>query len=73
AGAAKTALAALKLAWLEGLFPLRKAWLELRTFLQDSWTISIHTILKMANNLWFEPFMPVWSAVFSSTPILISI
>jgi TP901 family phage tail tape measure protein len=53
AGAAKTGLAALKLAWLEGLFPLRKAWLELRSFLQDSWTISIHTILKMANNLWF--------------------
>ena len=35
AGAAKVGLAALKVVWLTGLFPLEKAWLELKNFLAD--------------------------------------
>ena len=53
AGAAKVGLSALKLVWLEGLFPIQAAWLELRNFLADSWTITVYSILKIADNLWF--------------------
>ncbi len=53
AGAAKIGLAALKVAWLTGLFPLEKAWIELKNFLADSWTISVYSILKLGNNLWY--------------------
>ena len=52
AGAAKTGLAALKLVWLKGLYPLQKAWLELRHLLADSWTVVVYGILKLGNNLW---------------------
>ena len=52
AGAAKTGLAALKLVWLKGLYPLQKAWLELRNLLADSWTVVVYGILKLGNNLW---------------------
>ena len=53
AGAAKVGLSALKLVWLEGLFPIQAAWLELRNVLADSWTITVYSILKIADNLWF--------------------
>ena len=52
AGAAKTGLAALKLVWLKGLYPLQKAWLELRNMLADSWTVVVYGILKLGNHLW---------------------
>ena len=51
-GAARVGLSALKLVWLQGLHPLRKAWLELRNLLADSWTIAVYGILKLGNNLW---------------------
>ena len=57
AGAAKVGLSALKLAWLTGIFPLKKAWLELRNFLSDSWTIVVYSILKLGNNLWYGLLM----------------
>ncbi|MGE4300665.1 MAG: phage tail tape measure protein [Victivallaceae bacterium] len=53
AGAAKVGLAALKVIWLTGLFPLEKAWLELKNFLADSWTVAVYSILKLGNNLWY--------------------
>ena len=53
AGAAKVGLAALKVVWLTGIFPLKKAWFELKNFLDDSWTITVYSILKLANNLWY--------------------
>ena len=53
AGAAKVGLAALKVVWLTGLFPLEKAWLELKNFLADSWTVAVYSILKLGNNLWY--------------------
>lgn len=57
AGAAKVGLAALKVVWLEGLFPLQKAWLDLKNFLADSWTVSVYSILKLGNNLWYGLLM----------------
>lgn len=54
AGAAKVGLAALKVVWLTGLFPLKKAWFELKNFLDDSWTVTVYSILKLANNLWYS-------------------
>lgn len=57
AGAAKVGLAALKVVWLTGLFPLKKAWDELKNFLDDSWTITVYSILKLANNLWYGLLM----------------
>ncbi len=57
AGAAKVGLAALKVVWLTGLFPLKKAWAELKSFLDDSWTITVYSILKLANNLWYGLLM----------------
>ena len=57
AGAAKVGLSALKLAWLTGIFPLKKAWLELRSFLSDSWTVVVYSILKLGNNLWYGLLM----------------
>lgn len=57
AGAAKVGLAALKVVWLTGLFPLKKAWFELKNFLDDSWTIIVYSILKLANNLWYGLLM----------------
>ncbi len=57
AGAAKVGLAALKVVWLTGLFPLKKAWFELKNFLDDSWTITVYSILKLANNLWYGLLM----------------
>lgn len=53
AGAAKVALAGLKVAWLTGLFPLEKAWLEFRNLLADAWTVTVFGILKLGNNLWY--------------------
>ena len=53
AGAAKVGLAALKVVWLTGLLPLKKAWFELKNFLADSWTIAVYSILKLGNNLWY--------------------
>ena len=53
AGAAKVGLAALKLVWLKGIFPLQKAWIELKNLLADSWTIVVYGILKLGNNLWY--------------------
>ena len=57
AGAAKVGLAALKVVWLTGLFPLKKAWFELKNFLDDSWTLTVYSILKLANNLWYGLLM----------------
>ncbi|OQA79897.1 MAG: Phage-related minor tail protein [Lentisphaerae bacterium ADurb.Bin242] len=57
AGAAKVGLAALKVVWLTGLFPLKKAWFELKNFLADSWTVTIYSILKLGNNLWYGLLM----------------
>ena len=53
AGAAKVGLAALKLIWLQGIYPLKKAWAELKNFLSDSWTITVYSLLKLGNNLWY--------------------
>jgi len=53
AGAAKVGLAALKVIWLQGIFPLKKAWHGLTNFLNDSWTIIIFSILKGAYNFWY--------------------
>ena len=57
AGAAKVGLSALKLVWLKGLFPLKKAWAGLKNFLNDSWTITVYSILKLGNNLWYGLLM----------------
>jgi len=57
AGAAKVGLAALKVVWLTGLFPLEKAWLELKNFFADSWTVAVYSILKLGNNLWYGLLM----------------
>lgn len=57
AGAAKVGLSALKLVWLKGLFPLKKAWFGLKNFLKDSWTITVYSILKLGNNLWYGLLM----------------
>ena len=57
AGAAKVGLAALKLVWLKGLFPLKKAWAGLKNFLNDAWTITVYSILKLGNNLWYGLLM----------------
>lgn len=53
AGAAKTGLSALKVAWLTGLKPLRVAWADLKQFLADSWSTAIFGLLKLGNDLWF--------------------
>lgn len=53
AGAAKVGLAALNVVWLQGLFPLKKAWFSLKNFLSDSWTIVIFSILKGAYHFWY--------------------
>ena len=53
AGAAKVGLAALKVVWLTGLYPLKKAWFELKNFLNDSLTITVYSILKLGSNLWY--------------------
>ena len=56
-GAAKVGLAALKVVWLTGLYPLKKAWFELKNFLDDSWTITVYSILELGNNLWYGLLM----------------
>ena len=53
AGAARVGLAALKLIWLKGIFPLQKAWIEFKNLLSDSWTVVVYGILKLGNNLWY--------------------
>lgn len=53
AGAAKIALAALKVAWLEGILPIRKAWSEFTFSLADAWTFVSGTIRKQASGLWY--------------------
>ena len=53
AGAAKVGLAALKVSWLTGIFPIRKAWADLVYFLDDCWTVFIYGTLKLGNNLWY--------------------
>ena len=74
AGAAKVGLSALKVIWLQGLFPLKKAWAELKNFLSDSWTITVYSILKLGNNLWYgllmglkqigDAMMDAWSVIW---------
>lgn len=66
AGAAKVGLAALKVVWLQGVFPLKKAWLELKNFLADSWTIVIFSILKGCYHLWYGMiygFQYLWKCI----------
>lgn len=53
AGAAQVGLAALKVAWLTGIMPLKKAWYDFEFFLADSWSIISGEVLKIANNLWY--------------------
>jgi len=53
AGAAKVGLAALKVAWLAGIQPLKSAWGKLKLFLADSWTVIVYSILRLGNNLWY--------------------
>lgn len=65
-GAAKVGLAALKVVWLQGLFPLKKAWFSLKNFLADSWTIMIFSILKGAAHFWYGMiygFKYIWKSV----------
>ena len=74
AGAAKVGLAALKVVWLQGLLPLKKAWAGLKSFLADSWTITVYSILKLGNNLWYgllmglkqigDAMMDAWSFIW---------
>lgn len=64
--AAKVGLAALKVVWLQGLFPLKKAWFSLKNFLADSWTIMIFSILKGAAHFWYGMiygFKYIWKSV----------
>ena len=66
AGAAKVGLAALKVVWLQGIFPLKKAWLELKNFLADSWTIVVFSILKGGYHLWYGMlygFQYLWKCI----------
>jgi len=66
AGAAKVGLSALKVVWLQGLFPLKKAWLELKNFLADAWTIAIYSILKGGYHLWYGllyGFQYLWKCI----------
>ena len=66
AGAAKVGLAALKVVWLQGVFPLKKAWLELKNFLADAWTIVIYSILKGGYHLWYGllyGFQYLWKCI----------
>ena len=66
AGAAKVGLAALKVVWLQGLFPLKKAWFSLKNFLSDSWTIVIFSILKGAYHFWYGMiygFKYIWKGI----------
>lgn len=66
AGAAKVGLSALKVVWLQGLFPLKKAWFSLKNFLADSWTIMIFSILKGAAHFWYGMiygFKYIWKSV----------
>jgi len=53
AGGVRVGLAALKLVWLTGIMPLKKGWVELQSFLSDSWTIVVYSLLKLGNNLWY--------------------
>ena len=53
AGAAKVGLAALKVAWLAGIQPLKDAWGKFKLFLADSWTTVVYSILRLGNNLWY--------------------
>lgn len=66
AGAVKVGLSALKVVWLQGLFPLKKAWFSLKNFLADSWTIMIFSILKGAAHFWYGMiygFKYIWKSV----------
>ena len=53
AGAARVGLAALKVACLTGLQPLKEAWASLKLFLADNWTVIVYSILKQGNDLWY--------------------
>lgn len=53
AGAVKIALAALRVAWLEGILPVRKEWSEFTLSLADAWTLASGTIRKQASGLWY--------------------
>ena len=53
AGAAKIGLAALKVAFLEGLLPLKKLWADFSLTLSDTWTFASGTVSKQAVELWY--------------------
>ena len=66
AGAAKVGLSALKVVWLQGIFPIKKAWYGLSNFLSDSWTIIIFSILKGAYHFWYGMlygFKYLWNCI----------
>lgn len=53
AGAAKVGWAALKVVWLQGIMPLKNAWIDLKNWMADAWTLTVYGLLKTANNLWY--------------------
>ena len=53
AGAAKVGLAALKMVWIAGIMPLKKAWYRFSYFLSDSWSVIVGVILKLGNDCWY--------------------
>ena len=66
AGAAKVGLSALKVVWLQGIFPIKKAWYGLSNFLSDSWTLIIFSILKGAYHFWYGMiygFKYLWNCI----------
>lgn len=53
AGAARVGLAALALAWEQFMFPLRKIWGDLKSYLLDSWEVITHTLAVGASQAFY--------------------
>lgn len=53
ASAGRVALSGLKLAWLTGILPLKKAWAEFGQYFSDVWTATVFSLLQVANTLWY--------------------
>lgn len=59
AGAAKVALAALYLMWVEGIKPIKIVWADFKNYLEDAWATAIFNLLEAAydfKNLFFRIF-----------------
>lgn len=40
-----------KVAFMTGIMPLKKIWIEFKSFLNDSWTVAVYSILKVWSNV----------------------